>query len=203
MNRTRTRWNAIGMLVLIAPALLTAGCETAGQSALLGGVLGAGTGAVAGHQSGHAGEGALIGAAAGALTGYVVHEAYASKQRSAQQTAQDYNYNPQAGPGLMLTPEDAWIIPSPVKKGALMEAKIRYVLLGSGAGVQVTETRTLFQGGQKLGDLSTTSVTRTDGTWESTLPIKANFSPGLYTMVQTVSTGGNRVEKRTDFEVTQ
>lgn len=65
-------------LALAATCLVTAGCETTGQTALLGAGVGAGLAAVTGHD---ALRGAAIGAASGAVVGHVAkrqrEEAYA------------------------------------------------------------------------------------------------------------------------------
>ena len=64
---------AFSMIVVVAVALLSAGCATkAGTGALVGGAVGAGTGAIVGHQLGSTGAGAVIGGAVGAGTGAVV-----------------------------------------------------------------------------------------------------------------------------------
>lgn len=61
--------------LLMVCAVPLVGCETAGQSAALGGLVGAGAGAAIGNQSGHAAEGALIGAAVGGLAGFAIGKA--------------------------------------------------------------------------------------------------------------------------------
>lgn len=58
--------------ICVLMALLVSGCQTTGQSAVLGGLLGAAAGGIIGNQSGHALEGALIGAALGGLTGAII-----------------------------------------------------------------------------------------------------------------------------------
>lgn len=68
------------IVVFMVCAVPLAGCETAGQSAVLGSALGAGAGAAIGHQSGHAAEGALIGAAVGGLAGFAIGKHVEEKQ---------------------------------------------------------------------------------------------------------------------------
>lgn len=72
----------VAVLTVCAVSLM--GCETAGQSAALGGLVGAGAGAAIGNQSGHAAEGALIGAAVGGLAGYAVGKAVREKRLATQ-----------------------------------------------------------------------------------------------------------------------
>ncbi|RJP28058.1 MAG: hypothetical protein C4533_06200 [Candidatus Omnitrophota bacterium] len=64
------------LVLVLAAALLSAGCETAGQNttggAVGGGLLGAAVGGIVGHQSGHGLEGAAIGAATGAVAGGLI-----------------------------------------------------------------------------------------------------------------------------------
>ena len=77
--------------------LALVGCETYGQGAGLGAALGAGAGAIIGHQSGHALEGAAIGALVGTAAGLIAHDIKARKQKSREQTVQEYNYQPSQG----------------------------------------------------------------------------------------------------------
>ena len=86
---------AIVMLMLLS--LVIAGCETAGGSAGLGAGIGALAGGIIGNQSGHSWEGAAIGAVVGGLAGLVVHDIKSRQVRTAQQTVQEYNYQPAQG----------------------------------------------------------------------------------------------------------
>ena len=81
-------FNKISVAVLMAVALLSAGCQNnttrVGEGALIGGVLGAAAGGIIGQQSHHGGEGAGIGAAAGILGGAIVGSQINKPQQGTQ-----------------------------------------------------------------------------------------------------------------------
>jgi hypothetical protein len=188
-------------LVLGVAALGVVGCQTYGESAGLGGAIGAGAGAIIGNQSGHAVEGALIGGALGAGTGLLVHKIKVDQARSKEQTAQAYNYQPTQGE--MLTFERAEVLPPSVHAGEEISGTMQYALLGTGAGTQVGEQRTLMQGDRTVADISTQNFTRQDGTWVSTLPFRlpGNIQPGQYSLVTTVRTARSAISGRANFTV--
>jgi hypothetical protein len=189
-------------LLAVGSMLGVTGCQTYGESAALGGVLGAGTGAIIGHQSDSAGEGALIGGALGALSGLIAHDVRARKQKSAQDTASQYDYQP--AQGAMLKMEDAQVMPATIQPGGRIDAQIRYVVLGAGAGgATVNEKRLINKDGKAVYEISSQDFTRDDGTWESTqnffLPKDAQ--PGQYSLMQTVRMGGNQISATSNFTV--
>ncbi|NUM56956.1 MAG: hypothetical protein HUU46_25280 [Candidatus Hydrogenedentes bacterium] len=190
--------------VALSIALVTLGCETAGQSAGLGAVVGAGAGAVIGHQSGHAGEGALIGAAIGGLAGWGIHKVRARQVANAQQTAQQQNIDPASGFSLTMT-DGTKVTPVNVKPGANATATMEYAALGGGPnGVAVRETFILKKDGKAVKELYDSTSTRTDGTWQSpiefTLPSQA--PTGQYIVAQSVSAQGKSVQRDVTFTVT-
>jgi len=189
---------------LLGLALITWGCQTAGQSAALGAVLGAGAGAVIGNQSGHAEEGALIGAAVGGLAGWGIHKVRARQTANAQQTAQQQNYSPASGFKLSMT-DGTKVSPVNVKPGGNATAVMEYAALGGGpSGVPVRETFVLKKDGKPVKELYDSTSTRTDGTWQSpiefTLPAQAPM--GQYIVAQTVSAKGQTVQRDVTFTVT-
>lgn len=192
------------LAALLCIALITLGCQTAGQSAGLGAVLGAGAGAVIGHQSGHAGEGALIGAAIGGLAGWGIHKVKARRMANAQQTAQQQNYDPASGLKLSLT-DGTKVAPVNVKPGGNTTAVLEYAALGTGPnGVPVRETFQLKKDGKVVKELYDATSTRTDGTWQSpiefTLPSQA--PTGQYMVAQSVSANGQSAQRDVTFTVT-
>lgn len=193
--------STIALAGLVIIALTATGCETYSGSAAAGAATGAGAGAIIGHQSGHRGGGAAIGAVLGALTGLIVHDVQVQRQKTAQETVQDYRYESSMGETLQY--EDAQIYPRSVKAGNMAEATIQYALLGTGGGTGVQETRALMRDGDVLAELSSKNYTRSDGTWVSTLPFKVpeNLPPGEYIMVQTVKTSKSQIRSSTPFEV--
>lgn len=188
-------------VMAVGLALAMAGCETYGQAGGLGAGLGAATGAIIGHQSGHALEGAAIGAAVGGITGLIAHDIKVKRARSRQETEQQYNYQPQQGE--MLRFERAEVLPPRARPGEMIESTIQYALLGTGAGVQATEQRTLLRGQQVIADLSTQSFNRQDGTWVSSQEFRlpTNLQPGQYTIKTAVRTAQSAISGNAGFVI--
>lgn len=193
------KWSMLAAVLLLAVAMV--GCETYGQSAGLGAALGAGTGAVIGHQSGRALEGAAIGAIVGGLAGLVVHDVKARRTRSAQETAQEYQYVPAQGEKLALERVD--VMPANTRPGNQIEISVQYALLGAGGGVQVRERRALLRNGQVLQEISSESFTRTDGTWVSAQEVRLpnDLAPGVYTVQVRVETAQSAISGMKNFTV--
>lgn len=191
----------VSVLVLVISAFLVAGCETMGGSAGLGGLIGAGTGAIIGNQSGHAGEGALIGGVVGALAGVIVHDVKTRQMRTAQETAQEYNYNPSQG--FRMDVKGGSVAPGNVRPGGEVTSTMQYAVLGTGPGVTVAEKAELKQNGQTLKTLASRNIDRTDGTWENTIrfnmPDKA--PAGEYLLAQQISAQGQTFSRDTAFTV--
>lgn len=182
-------------------AMVVAGCATAGQSAGAGAGGGALLGGIIGHQSGHALEGALIGAAVGALAGYGFHKVKVKREearqtRSAEQTIQEKNYEPEQG--LKLDVEDYQVTPGTVAPGDTVQAKLVYSTLGTGsAGTEVKEVRELRVEDSKK-ELDKATETRTDGTWDSTVDITIpdTAKAGQYTLAQSVQIGDEAPQEK-------
>ena len=193
-----------GALALTVVMIVATGCQTVPRGAALGGALGAGTGAIIGNQSGHAGEGALIGGLVGAAAGAVASDIRARRTKTAQETAQTYDYQPAQGEVLKL--ESVSVLPTQVKRGQMVEASIQYALLGTGAGgVAVRESRTLMQGGQVVAEIGTKNFTRDDGTWVSVAQFKVldSLELGDVSVVQVIETGQSRISGTAKFTVVE
>lgn len=203
MYPTRKKLSTIMSAVLCATLVggLFTGCETYGQGGALGAGLGAGAGAAIGSTRGKALEGALIGAVAGAAVGLVAHDIKARRAKSQEQTAQEYRYEPTQGE--MLSWEQGQVQPASARPGEMVEASAQYALLGSGGGVQVTESRRLYQGDRMLSEVSTRNFTRTDGTWVSAQNIRlpGNLAPGQYSVRTEVTTSKSRISGIAPFFV--
>lgn len=186
---------------LVISALSTSGCQTAGGSAATGGAVGAGLGAIIGNQSGHAGGGALIGLAAGALTGLIVHDVKTRRQRSARDTYDEYEYTPALGQRLTL--EEAYVEPYQARRGEVVEARARFAILGTGSGVQMTESWVLRDDSGEIKELSSYTVLREDGTWESSLPFRvpSELPPGNYHIAYNAQTTEIGASGRANFVV--
>jgi len=191
----------IAVVLCAGLALSAAGCQTYGEAAGLGAGVGAVTGAIIGNQSGHALGGAAIGAVAGGLIGLIAHDIKARKQKSQQETAQAYNYQPQQGE--VLNFERSEVMPNAVRPGEMFTASTTYALLGTGPGVQVTEARQLLRGDQVIADVSSKSFTRNDGTWVSDQEIRmpTDAQPGQYMLVTRVNTVKSSISGRAQFAV--
>lgn len=190
----------VAVAMLLAPISLT-GCETYGQAGGLGAGLGAAAGAVIGNQSGHALEGAAIGALVGGAAGLIAHDVKARRERTREETVQTYGYTPTQG--LMLQFERAEILPNNARPGERIQSTIQYALLGAGAGISVREERSLLQGDRVLGQVSSETFTREDGTWVSSqeLQIPNNMGPGIYSVDTRVTAGNSVISGRANFSV--
>lgn len=195
-NRHLTKVTAIALC-----AALFAGCQTYGQGGALGAGLGAGAGAAIGSTRGKALEGALIGAVAGAAVGLIGHDIKARRAKSQEQTAREYQYEPAQGE--MLTWENGLVQPQNARPGEMVTATAQYALLGSGGGVQVTESRRLYQGDRMIAEVSTRNFTRTDGTWasEQNIRVPNNLGPGHYSIRTEITTKKSRISGNAPFFV--
>ncbi|MCX8064789.1 MAG: glycine zipper family protein [Candidatus Hydrogenedentes bacterium] len=189
------------LALVLSSSIYWCGCQTYGEAAGLGAAVGSVAGAVIGHQSGHALEGAAVGAVLGGLAGLVAHDIKVRQAKSAQQTAAEYNY--QASQGEKLLFERAEVLPPTTTPGNMIESTIQYALLGTGSGVQVTESRTLVKGNQVIAELSTSTMTRTDGTWVSSQQFRLppNLTPGEYSILTRVTTRLSSISGSASFIV--
>jgi hypothetical protein len=203
-DRAMTKKRFMGNVgMVLAVAMGVAGCETPAQTAGSGAALGGLLGGVIGHQSGRAWEGAAIGAVLGGVAGLVAHDVRARKVREAQPTAEYYNYQP--AQGLRIYGEPATVAPTQITKGNTVKATMEYAVLGAPpSGITVVEKRVLKKDGAVLAELESDTVTRTDGTWVSTMDIAvgADVAPGTYELAQTLETPqGQQIQSQSYFTV--
>lgn len=200
MNKKRWSQTIAVALTLSLGASMT-GCQSYGEAAGLGAAVGAVGGAIIGHQSGHALEGAAIGAAVGGAAGAVAHKIKSNKQREAAETQAAYNYQPAQGE--MLRFEGAQVMPKSVRPGDMIEGRIQYAIMGTGAGVSVQESRLLIRDGRVVAELSNETLTRTDGTWSSSQNFRLpnNQGPGLYTLETRVRTSKSSISGQDTFVI--
>ena len=203
----------LSAVVVAASVAGLTGCETTGESAGLGALIGAGAGALIGAGSGHAAAGALIGAAVGGAGGAISHdvrETRAEKRRTASETYARYNYEPvetvrttTPSRSLSLVFEDASVVPSRIRRGAMVEGTMQYAVLGSGAGRDVTETRIIKMGSEVISQVSSKTFTRNDGTWVSRqeFRIPESWAPGEYTLEQVVQSQDTWISGTVKFYV--
>ncbi|MEW6116646.1 MAG: hypothetical protein AB1553_07085 [Nitrospirota bacterium] len=175
------------------------------KGAATGAGIGAATGAIAGALLGSKGaktEMAVLGGVLGALAGGAIGHYAVDKQRTAQQTAQAYNYQPSRG--TMVRIENSAVTPTTVRRGEQVDIKMTYAILGAGTsqGMEVTETREIRHKGELFGRPEM-KVVREDGTYTSSMPITIppSASDGTYTVVTTVRAGNMSDSRETSFVV--
>lgn len=192
----------LAIVGLMLSSLVLAGCETAAGSAGTGAGIGAALGGIIGHQSGHGWEGAAIGAALGGLTGLVVHDIRSRQIKTAQQTVQEYNYQP--AQGFKMDMRGGSVTPGTVRPGQQVTSTMQYAVLGAGSGVKVDERAELRHDGQVVAKLAERTVDRTDGTWENELAIEVpkDAPTGEYVIAQRISAAGQNYGRDTTFNVT-
>lgn len=200
MNRQKVTLAIVGLVLL---SLVIAGCETAAGSAGLGAGLGGLAGGIIGHQSGHGWEGAAIGAAIGGLSGWIIHKEIQSRQlKTAQQTAQEYNYQP--AQGFRMDMRGGSVTPAAIKPGGQLTSTMEYAVLGAGPGIKVQEKADLCSNGQVVAKIAERTVDRTDGIWENAVAIDVpkDAAPGSYVIAQRITGGGQTFQRDTPFTVT-
>jgi hypothetical protein len=198
----RSRFLAISLS--LALLLFVVGCETIQQhkGAAVGAGVGAATGTAAGAIFGKSAGAAVIGGLLGGLVGGVIgHYAY-DQPKDGTQTAKDYNYDPSQG--TVLTIENASAAPQSIHPGDTVDLGLRYALLtpSSGSQYEVTETREIRHNGELLGRPQV-RVERSDGTYQSTIPLRlpSNAEPGTYEVTYVVQTPGASDTRQTTFRV--
>lgn len=179
------------------------GCATMEGSAGTGAALGGLAGGIIGHQSGRAIEGAFVGALAGAIAGAVVHDVRDRRMRTAQETHQTYQFQPDQG--LQLHIEESIIEPRQVPAGSRMNGTVNYAVMGTGTGVPVREQFVVMRGNEPVSTVYDGTPTRSDGTFSKTVVIELpeDVAPGTYRLANTVSTQSVSRTAYTDFEVVE
>jgi hypothetical protein len=165
-----------------------AGVGAAGGTAL-GLLLGGGRGAIAGG---------LLGAIAGGVVGHYVHK----QDKTRQQTAESYNYQPSQG--TLVSIERDSVVPGVVRPGETVDLETTYALLTPTPDqeVSVTEERKIMHNGQLVGNPSTT-ITRAGGTYTTRLPLQlpSTAERGEYRVVTKIVTANASDTRETTFRV--
>ena len=149
--------------------------------------------------------GAAIGAAAGALAGAIIGKYLDRKQKSAQETANAYQYSPSQG--TMVQVEDVHMEPYVIKPGQKAKLVINYALLNSdpNQAIPVKETRQILSDGKSLKKIGPLSKNRNAGTYvtEQEVTFPQNIPTAAYTLNGTVEAGGKISSKLAGFRVTK
>jgi len=198
----RNKWMAVLLTVVFVSVL--SGCEYARSHQ--GETVGAGVGAAAGTAAGllFGGStrtiiaGGLLGAIAGGVIGHYVHK----QDRSASETAQQYNYQPSQGTVISIERDSA--VPEAVKPGEAVDLETTYALLvpKPDQEVTVTEEREIKHDGQLVGNPKV-SVNRVSGTYSASLPLHlpSDAAKGEYQVITKVMTDGASDLRTTSFRV--
>lgn len=198
----------ISIIVILTFMTGILGCASISEEhkgAATGAGIGAATGAAAGALLGSKGaktEMAVLGGFMGAMAGGLIgHYAYDQK-KSKEETAKKYKYQPSKGPLVRI--ENASVIPDKVRPGETVEIKMTYAVLGSAfhKELHITETREIKFKGEIFGKPKV-QVTRTDGTYYSSLPITLppDAKKGKYSVTVTIQTMNVSDSKQTSFYV--
>ena len=183
----------------------TSGCASMGATEK-GALAGAGVGALIGglvSKDDHPARGALIGAALGAIAGAVIGHYIDKKQKSAEETATVYGYEPEEG--TVVNVEEVAMEPSVIRPGEASKLVINYAILSpdSERAIPVTEMREITTSGKSLKEIGPAVKKRNSGTYitEQEVTFPANLPEGLYTLKGTVKAEGKTSTKETDFRV--
>jgi hypothetical protein len=203
------RANRITMAAALTVVLTASGCETMEEripeehrGAATGAGIGAATGAAAGAILGEDAKSAVLGGLLGGLIGGAVgHYAY-DRQRTAQETANQYGYRPTKG--TLVSVEGASVRPTIASPGEDVHLRTTYAVLSPNPDreIPVTEIREIRHAGELVGRPEV-RVVRTAGTYTSTIPIRLspNADPGLYEVTSMVRAGGESDAEQTTFRV--
>lgn len=187
-------------LFIFALIVSLTGCATMEENkgATIGAVLGATAGVLLGGDT----EGRIVGGLIGALVGGAIgHYAY-DQNRTREETVKTYNYQPSQGS--MVTIEKASASPEVVSPGDIVEIRITYAVLNpsSEMATSLTEIREITHNGKLVGKPEAT-VSRTSGTYTSTIPIRLpeNSERGIYDVRTIVQSQNAKDERRVTFTV--
>lgn len=193
-----------GVLIFYFMSLLSS-CATIPEEhkgSASGAGIGAATGAVAGAVLGKDTKSAVLGALAGALVGGAIgHYAY-DRKKSREETQQTYNYKP--GYGTVLTIEEVSSVPGAVYPGETVELNMTYAILNPSPDIQtnITENRTIKHNGKLVGRPEI-RVTRSDGTYTSSVPLRlpANAEKGTYVVTNEIQSDNAKDSREFTFTV--
>lgn len=172
------------------------------SGAAKGAGIGAATGAVAGVLIGDDTKAAVWGGLLGALVGGAIGHYYFDQKRNKADTEQAYNYK--SSYGTVLTIENVSSNPVNIRAGETVELNMTYAIINPTPDVQssITETRKITHNGVLVGSPEV-QVTRDDGTYTSTIPLRLpeTAEKGTYVVTSTVKTGAGSDRREMTFNV--
>lgn len=195
----------VSIVLCVALVSFSAGCSTvmdehrgAAVGAGAGGAVGGIAGAVIGHGTGAVVAGALIGALLGGVVGHFAYD----QQKTREQTAQTYKYQPSQGS--VLTIENAYASPPTVRPGDVVDLKMTYAVLHPSPNTKtsITEIREISYRGELVGRPEV-KVEQSDGTYTSTVPLRlpSNAGRGTYRLKSMVESPNAKDTRETTFTV--
>ena len=143
----------------------------------------------------------MVGALAGALLGGAIgHYAYDQK-KSAEETQQTYNYKPTNGSVLSI--EQVSSVPKNVHPGQTVDLKMTYAILNPSPNTQtnIKESRVIKHNGSVVGRPEI-SVTRSDGTYISSVPLHLPTNAARGTYIVTSEIHGGKASDSREFSFT-
>ncbi len=173
----RKKW--ISGLLCFALIVTIIGCATMEEhkGATVGATLGAAAGVLLGGDT----EGRIVGGLLGALVGGAIGHYAFDQNRTSEETAKTYNYQPSQGS--MVTIESASASPKTIYPGETVEIRITYVVLNPTPETvtSLKEVREITHNEKIVGKPEVT-VSRSSGTYTSTIPIRLpdDSDPGVY-----------------------
>ncbi len=136
------------------------------------------------------------------------HDLAASIRTSSRRTTgarqTEKRFGRDKGAGARIRLEKSVLVPARVARGEQVTTVITYAVLGAPAGgVRVEETRELWLDNRKLSLLRRETITRKNGTWESTLVFRVprTAKPGHYRVVEHVRLGDSGLRADNGFTV--
>jgi uncharacterized protein YcfJ len=197
MNRFISFFTSVALVLTVGCAELT----STQQGAIIGGGLGGVMGGLIDSKKPL--RGALIGAAVGALAGAVIGHYVDKKEKSASETARDYNYR--SAQGTVLKVKDVRMEPQVIKPGESSKLIINYAVLDSDPerAIAVTEKRELKSSDKVLKKIDPVVKKRNAGTYttEQEVTFPANLPEGLYSLKGEVAAEGKKSSKESNFQV--
>jgi hypothetical protein len=198
----RKKWMSIILIAGFVSAL--AGCEYAQQHQ--GETVGAGVGAAGGTALGlllgGSARAAIAGGLLGAIAGGVVGHYAQTQDKTQQQTAQTYNYEPSQGTRISIERDSA--VPGVVRPGESVSLSTTYALLTPTPNqeVSVTEERKITHNGDLVGN-PTVTLTRAGGTYSTSLPLQlpSTAKKGVYKVITKIMTVNASDARETSFRV--
>jgi outer membrane lipoprotein SlyB len=201
--KVSTARKAFAIILIIAFVSALSACQYAREHEreARGAGIGAAAGAAGGLLLGGGTRGAIAGGLLGALAGGAIAHYTGERDRDAQATAQQYNYQPAQGNVVRIERQAA--SPQTVSPGETVNLQTTYALMTPGDEAQtVVERWEIRHNGEVVGDPQVTAE-RTDGTYTANLPLELppTAAPGNYEVTSIVQVADVSETASTSFQV--